>query len=279
MGEEPPEEKYAGDDGDDEVEEEVEVGVEVEEEQEQEQEEEQEEGQEEEDDDESTEAVTAETVMGFPTYPNSTNGEIMTEHHGFVRWAKSKAEEARGNLAIFLEWAESDEGKRLEVVGQGKEHFTYGRHKDKTFEEVAACDPGYHTRYMYMINKNGGTPSSQLTAYISWYEDPRRTMSSSTSSVARMQANRSTSHSHTDGNERFSMGLHRDQTFREVAQEDPSYHLRCNAKGQTLKGELFSYIRYFNRFGDHAAAHRDEMDTIAYYAGIWCPHCCDDCYG
>jgi hypothetical protein len=46
--------------------------------------------------------------------------------------------------------------------------FNYGRHKGKTFKEVALCDPGYHDRYVYVLQKEGKSPYGELAKYISW---------------------------------------------------------------------------------------------------------------
>ena len=70
-----------------------------------------------------------------------------------------------------------------------------------------------------------------------------------------------------DGGEKFSSGRHKGKTFRYVATEDPSYHLRCEATGYS-PGGIDNYRRYFFRYGDHAAAARDENATIAAHLGF-----------
>ena len=69
------------------------------------------------------------------------------------------------------------------------------------------------------------------------------------------------------GSEKFSSGKHKGKTFRDVATADPSYHLRCAATGYS-PGGIERYRRYFFRYGDHAAAARDENATIAAHLGF-----------
>ena len=190
---------------------------------------------------ESENVITAESIMGFPKYPNVTNRDIMINHYGFVSWVKKKkAEEGKltGGLAAFLDWVDSDEGQRLEIEGQGQERFNFGQHRGETFADIAQADPGYHGRYVHMLNKNGESPNPVLSRYIAWFEKAGH-----------------------GGNEKFTEGRHRGQTFRQVAREDPSYHLRCEAKGYN-PGGMQSYKRYFAQHGDRYAAERGERDAI-----------------
>ena len=72
-------------------------------------------------------------------------------------------------------------------------------------------------------------------------------------------------------NQRFSMGLHRGQRFRDVAQRDPDYHLRCKHTGQTLNGELRDYEEYFDQYGNQMAVQSAQRDTLAFSIGIGLP--------
>ena len=58
------------------------------------------------------------------------------------------------------------------------------------------------------------------------------------------------------GDERFIFGSKISQTFRQVAREDPSYHLRCYAAGYNpIPIQMDRYCKYFARYGhQHAAA-------------------------
>jgi hypothetical protein len=101
--------------------------------------------------------ITADTIMGFPSHPTSTNRELMTKHYSFVEWAHRKEEEgvACGRLQAFLDWVSSPEGKQLE---EEHERFTFLVHKGQTFLETARADPGYHMRYAYMLKRDKEKP-------------------------------------------------------------------------------------------------------------------------
>ena len=115
--------------------------------------------------------LTAESIMGFPRYPNVSNGEIMKHHYDFVLWAKKKKAkgDASGALLEFVEWVESPEGQQLEPESEGDIKFGFGKHKGKTFMEVAQTDQGYHERYMHMLRRKGEEPNGVLSQYISWF--------------------------------------------------------------------------------------------------------------
>ena len=80
--------------------------------------------------------LTAESIMGFPRYPNSSNGEIMKHHYDFVIWAKKKKAngDASGGLFEFVEWVESPEGQQLELESEGNIKFGFGQHDGETFK-------------------------------------------------------------------------------------------------------------------------------------------------
>jgi ABC-type glycerol-3-phosphate transport system substrate-binding protein len=134
--------------------------------------------------------VTAETVMGFPSHPYASNGEIMKNHHGFVVWAKKKSADgdAQGRLEEFVEWVESPEGQRLELEIEGDEKFTFGQHRGETFTQVAQNDPGYHGRYLYVLRKKGEEPNEMLSRYISWFQKSGYTVPSLTAAARRPAA-------------------------------------------------------------------------------------------
>lgn len=199
--------------------------------------------------------ITADTVMGFPNYPNATNRELIEKHYGFVEWAKKKYDndEVYGRLEEFCDWLYSPEGKQID---QENERFTYGVHKGQTFKEIAENDPSYHTRCIHMLRKE--EPTGQLARYIEWFEKAKK--SGSILGDKRHNVN---------GSERFTFGMHRGETFRDVAENDPSYHLRFTAVNNSPNEVMVRYIQYFNVHGDHEAAHQGEMDTLAYHAGIY----------
>ena len=210
--------------------------------------------------------LTAETIMGFPRYPNATNGEIMRNHYDFVIWAKKKKanNEASGGLLAFVEWVESPEGQRLELESEGNIKFGFGQHKGKTFMHVAQTDPGYHERYLNALRRKGEEPNSVLSQYISWFKKGGWVSSlSAAGSPAAVE-------SAINGREKFSSGLYKGKTFRYVATADLSYHLRCEATGYS-PGGIERYRRYFDRYGDQYAAAREERATIAAHLGIFVP--------
>jgi len=116
--------------------------------------------------------VTAETVLGINNYENTTNGELMKNHYGFIGWARRKMEEEAlvGKMVKLVDWADSAEGQRVE----GQVVFTIGKHKGKTFEQIARTDPRYHIAYSYVLQKKNLSPSALLTGYISWFDRSRK---------------------------------------------------------------------------------------------------------
>ena len=121
--------------------------------------------------------LTAETVMGFGRHRNDTYRMVMTQDYQYVQWGKSLKTDVNGMLKQFLEWADSPEGRYIEMEAVRNQIFTYGRHKGLTFEHVARCDPTYHSRYMYCLDKNRSSLNEErfkcLIAYITWYDGTR----------------------------------------------------------------------------------------------------------
>ncbi len=75
------------------------------------------------------------------------------------------------------------------------------------------------------------------------------------------------------GKERFTFGSKRGQTFRQVARDDPSYHLRCVETGYIPNlDQMDGYREYFSRHRDHNAtlAAWGEREAIGLEIGI-CP--------
>ena len=225
--------------------------------------------------------LTAESIMGFPRYPNSTNGEIMKHHYDFVLWAKNKKsnDEASSRLLAFVEWVESPEGQQLELESEGNVKFGFGQHRGETFKEVAQTDPGYHERYLNVLRRKGEEPIGVLSQYISWFKKGGWVSSLSAAGSPAVGAPPVAARSRRrveldiDGSEEFTSGKYKGETFRYVATADPSYHLRCEATGY-IPGGMDNYRRYFLRYGDHAAAARDEHAVIAAHLGL--PDC--DCF-
>ena len=215
--------------------------------------------------------MTAGSIMGFPRYPNASNGEIMKNHYDFVLWAKKKKAngDAHGRLKEFVDWVESPEGQTLELESEGNVKFCFGTHKGETFMDVARNDPGYHERYMHALRRKGEEPNSVLSQYMSWFKNGGRFMSS-LSAAGSPAARSPAARSDVDGSEKFSSGTHKGKTFRYVATADPSYHLRCEATGY-CPGGIERYRRYFDVYGDQYAAERGEHDAIRCAAGIYVP--------
>ncbi len=72
------------------------------------------------------------------------------------------------------------------------------------------------------------------------------------------------------GDERFIFGSKRGQTFRQVARDDPSYHLRCSATGyKPVPDQMDRYLEYFDRYGNQYAAARNERDAIGFAICYW----------
>lgn len=140
--------------------------------------------------------------------------------------------------------------------------FSFGKHKGKSFRDIAREDPKYHVRYMSVLKKNGRNPPRILLRYISW-----RKKAGASGSIPSNRTRR-----REDGsNERFTFGSKRGQTFRQVARDDPSYHLRCAETGYNPDpDQMGRYLDYFSRYGDHHAASRGEREAIGFAIGI-CP--------
>ena len=187
-------------------------------------------------------------------------------HVRYIHVLRKKGESPSDELAAYISWFEKTRGTSSAL----NRKFTFGQHKGQTFAEVALHDPEYHVRYIHVLGNKGESPSGELAAYISWFEKTRGTSSALNRTPTRIS---NTSTSINDGNERFTFGLHKGQTFQEVAAKDPSYHLRYMAMNTSLHPEMAMYIGYFDECGDQQAAHEGEMDAIAYHAGIYRPCC------
>jgi hypothetical protein len=222
-----------------------------------------------------SEILTEQTIMGFPSHPTSTNRELMTRHHSFVEWAHRKEAEGAvcSRLQDFLDWANSPDGKQLE---EDCERLTFGVHKGKTFQETADADPGYHTRYAYMLKKDGEKPSGQFARYIKWFKKAKR--SGRIHGEERWSRDMQQENGYVSGSEQFNFGCHRGHTFSQVAAEDPSYHLRFTSVNHNLNDIMRRYVRYFNLHGDQTAAREGELDCLAQHAGIIRPDWFDDTF-
>jgi hypothetical protein len=111
--------------------------------------------------------LTGDTEMGFGMYKEETCRDVMISHYDYIRWGRSQ-EKPTGELARFLKWTNSDEGKALEGEGQGNEKFTtYSKqHTGETFRQVAKDDPSYHLRFKHM--RPG--PDPVLDRYSAWFD-------------------------------------------------------------------------------------------------------------
>lgn len=226
---------------------------------------------------EEEDAVTADSIMGFHKYPNKTNREIMLHHYGFVRWARSR-ENMYGRLEEFVRWSKSDEAKALEMQGlqgRGNEQFTYGQHNGKTFHQIAEQDPDYHVRYMKMLRWKNQPSNDMLDRYVEWFNQQKRGQKkkrkSTSNSTPADTAARRQRRAADNGNERFPFGQHRGQTFREIAEQDPSYHLRYKDMDDSPNVVLDRYIAWFDRYGPGPfVAHQSHHADLAYAAGLSC---------
>jgi len=142
------------------------------------------------------------------------------------------------------------------------DRFSFGQHKGKTFSDIAQEDPKYHVRYMAMMRKKGQKPPRTLLRYIAWKKKSGSGGSAPSNRTRRRE---------NGGNERFTFGSKRGQTFRQVAKNDPSYHLRCSATGYDPDpDQMHRYRVYFGRYGDEYAAARNEREEVGLAIGI-CP--------
>ena len=224
-------------------------------------------------------AVNAETVMGFERFPTSSNKTIMLEHYDFVRWARAR-KDPYGRLEAFVAWSNTDGAKVLEMQGRGRETFTFGQHSGETFAEVAENDSEYHKRYMRALNAKAETPPEVLTRYMEYLKLSKKSrravggkkkkqpVSSSTPPRKKRSTTRRTG-SNAAANEVFPFGQHRGQTFWQVAEEDPSYHLRYKDMDDSPNPVLDRYIEWFVRYAPtRFVAHQAHRDDFAAAIGI-----------
>ena len=160
--------------------------------------------------------------------------------------------------------AEAAERRRLRLEAQGENSiFNRGQHRGKTFAEVAKLDPDYHVRYMHILDRKGKQPNTILTRYINWFNNTGGASVWGAQSTYGMKRRAGKG----IGNDKFTSGIHKGQTFRQVAREDPSYHLRCQETGFN-PGGMDDYRDYFARYGDDYAAARHERDHLGFMLGI-----------
>ena len=112
---------------------------------------------------------------------------------------------------------------------------------------------------MFMLAKNRKEPNPVLSRYVAWFEKKKR----HTSTTVQSSEARIISQADDSGEEQFTFGKHRGQSFRWVASNDPSYHLRCMEKGyRPDKNCMNNYEKYFEHHGDRFAAEKGERDAI-----------------
>lgn len=115
---------------------------------------------------------------------------------------------------------------------------------------------------MAVMNKKGQEPHRTLLRYIEWLEKSIGPVSAP-STRKRMRE--------YDGDERFTFGSKRGLTFRQVAENDPSYHLRCSATGYNPNpDQMYRYREYFDQYGDQYEAAVSEREAIGLAIRI-CP--------
>lgn len=149
--------------------------------------------------------------------------------------------------------------------------FSFGQHKGQTFAYIAEEDPTYHVRYMAMVKKKGQKPPRVLRKYMAWLKKSGVIKSGVGGGGGSAPSDTRSRRRESAGDERFNFGTKRGQTFRQVAKNDPSYHLRCSATGYNPDpDQMARYREYFNRYGDQYAAARSERDAIGFAIGI-CP--------
>lgn len=146
--------------------------------------------------------------------------------------------------------------KRIRATADaGGRKFTRGKHRGRTFRQVAKEDPSYHLRCEYK-----GYSNEDLARYRRYFDQH------GDSNAARSHLNGHITSANL-GNERFTSGRHMGQTFRQVADEDPSYHLRCAETGYR-PGGMERYCEYFEQYGDQEAAARGERYAVGLALGI-----------
>ena len=202
--------------------------------------------------------------MGFPSHPNTTNGDIMKNEYGFVLWMRKKREDGElfsGRMTDFIDWVESPEGKTLETETLQQRRSVEKKSRGKKHSTLESTKAKHLLKLQWMIQNNiyrGEAPLPVLARYIFWFE--KSSDMRNQSSPARTREDQSLH------NQKFTFGKHYGQTFQQVAREDPSYHLRCRETGYSLRCPdtncMNKYVRYFRRYGDQLAAVRGERDAI-----------------
>uniref|UniRef100_A0A7S3LHI5 Uncharacterized protein n=1 Tax=Amphora coffeiformis TaxID=265554 RepID=A0A7S3LHI5_9STRA len=174
--------------------------------------------------------TNVDTIMGFGKYSDLSYREVTELHKEYVNWALNQTSPS-GDLTRYVEWLYSREGR---FIRQGNQIFPFGQHRGETFHKIATTDPFYHVRYKHM--QPG--PNRTLDRYIRYFRD--------------FKANASLPNGHgfvnddVDlGEETFEFGQHVGQTWRQVAQTDPTYHIRFQRKSRMPPGVIVRYAKWF----------------------------------
>jgi len=113
--------------------------------------------------------------------------------------------------------------------------------------------------------------------YVKRSKKSRPATGSTRNQASTYRKRRNTGHSSRNAaNEVFHFGQHRGQTFWQVAEEDPSYHLRYKDMDDSPNDVLDRYIEWFNQYAPtRFEAHQAHRDIFGMYLGIVPP----DLYG
>ena len=175
-----------------------------------------------------TSATNGDTIMGFGKYSHLTYREVTELHKDYADWAL-RVTSPNGYLSRYVDWLYSREGRQIR---EGNQIFSFGQYQGKTFREIATKDPFYHVRYKHM--QPGPNPT--LDWYIRYFRDVKANNTQPTDSDM--------------GSETFDFGQHFGQTWRQVAQMDPTYHIRFKRKRPAPHGVMDRYAKWFR---EHAA--------------------------
>lgn len=114
--------------------------------------------------------------MGFPSHPNTTNGDIMKNEYGFVLWMRKKREDGElfsGRMTDFIDWVESPEGKTLETETLQQRRSVEKKSRGKKHSTLESTKAKHLLKLQWMIQNNiyrGEAPLPVLARYISWFE-------------------------------------------------------------------------------------------------------------
>ncbi|CAJ1952827.1 unnamed protein product [Cylindrotheca closterium] len=123
------------------------------------------------------------------------------------------------------------EGDHTKVAATGETKMGFGRkHRDKTYREVVTKDQEY-ARWAKNERRHKGV-SGPLSKFMEWLDSPE-------------------GQNIEEGNQQFTYGTYHGKSFNQIAESDPSYHVRyrkaLEKKGKKPGEQLTRYISWYKK--------------------------------